>query len=322
MMEKYIFHLGYPKTGTTYLQRNIFTQLATKFSLITPEFENVGVNIKKFRRAIQSGVIPRSTRRKLAGRPLFLSLEGLLFDSMRLWRNGSFAPMNLHSALSGLRGLVPEASAEDIAVVLYLRRQDELLHSLFAESLTFHFAPVKTLNSLDKYAQAVMEGNSQPELPGYYYTFGNTLEAVRDAFGASQVHVRYYEDLRTCPEDEVAFWSKTCGQPLRWTPGSDNTRRVDASTKKADAESLRFTLLRMKERLAPNIKLPNRLSRAFKRGLSRFEFNSPPDVVMTPELRGLLEAHFAEVNRSDSLLMEVLPPRLQVHYCGRKVPRP
>lgn len=295
-MAKFILHIGYPKTGTTYLQRKIFPQIVDNFIVITPEFENCNVNIKRLKHSIQSGMIPQKTRQKLAGHDVLLSIEGLLFDAMRYVEDGRFAPKSWPQALKGLRSLTDGIDQRDVAIVLYLRRQEDLLHSLYAESKTFHFNQIAELNTLEKYVDVVIAGGESPEEPGYYYNYLNIINEINDAFPTSVLHIRFYEDLDRNAEDEIEFWSKICERPLRLITGKENARRLGDDEKWADEDNIRFRLLRIKQKYFPDLKLPNILSRLIEIYLSKVTLGDRESIRMTDQMKLRLREKFGPIN--------------------------
>jgi len=313
-MSKFIIHLGYPKTGTTYLQRKIFTQLIDNYVVITPEFENCGVNIRRLKYLIQSGRLPKKIKPAIAGKDVIISLEGLLFDPMRNVRNDFSLPLSWPNALQGLRLLCADRLEEEIELVIYLRRQDELLHSLYAESKTYHFNQSDRLNTIEKYIESVLSEDALPSDPGYYYDFNNTINEVRDIFPNNTLHVRFFEDLEHKPDEEIKFWSELCGHPLKRVEGRENSRQKGDGIKLADSSNqLRYILLKLKKRYCPGLKLPNKLSRIAKGILTKAATRKQESVLMTKEMRARLCAKYKNVNLQPPV-NRMIPEHLRQDY--------
>jgi len=313
-MNRFILHLGYPKTGTTYLQRKIFSQLIDSFIVITPESENCKVNIKRLMYAIHGGTVPEKTRNKFAGHNVLLSLEGLLLESMRNIRNGRFAPMSWLLALEGLQSFASDIANEDFSIVLYLRQQDELLHSLYAESKTFHFSQCTELDTLEKYVNAVIAEDQISDSPGYHYDFNNTVDEIKKSFPNNNLHIRFFEDLERNPEEEIAFWSELCGQPLHLVTGKENARRMGNDEKLADQNNwFRFTLLRFKNKYLPALKLPSKLSLVIKKVLSKTATAEQESIMMTSIMRSRLRAKYSLVNARQPV-GDLIPEHLRRDY--------
>ena len=100
-MTKAILHLGYPKTGTTYLQEKIFVQASNGMVVVSPTFENCGINIKSFKRQVSGGQVGADSRRKVLSRPLLLSIEGFVFDALRFVVGNLLCPADFPLALKG-----------------------------------------------------------------------------------------------------------------------------------------------------------------------------------------------------------------------------
>ncbi len=296
-MARFVLHLGYPKTGTTYLQRKIFPQLADSFTVITPEFENCGVHVRRLKYAIQHNSVSEKMRQKFIGHDVLFSIEGLLFDPMRNVKDGRFMPVSWPHALEGIRFLSGDLADENIDIVIYLRQQDELLHSLYAESKTFHFNQSVELDTLEKYIDAVIDEDQTPDDPGYYYNFNNTLDEIKKVFPNNTLYVRFFENLERNPEGEAAFWSELCGRSLHFVSGKENTRRLGEDEKLADQNNwLRFTLLRFKNKYFPALKLPNKLSRFIEKSLSKIASGKQESIQMTSEMRLRLRTKFSYLN--------------------------
>ena len=293
---KSILHLGYPKTGTTFLQRKLFPQLSQTHAVITPEFENCGVNIKSLKQKIQSGAPHGTSSAAIRERPFLFSMEGLLFDAIRGEDHGKFAPRSFMQALAGLKAFCEANEARDVEIVLYVRRQDELIHSLYAESKTFYFNQIPQMQSLPEYVDTVLQSDQTPEEPGYYYHFTNTVKDVRQVFPDNAIHIRFYEVLSDDLASEVEFWSKLTGATFEAIEGRENSRRVDEHSKSTDPESLRTHAVRLKNRYLPGMKLPNRASQIARGVLNKVQFRTPEIIKIDQELRRRIRAHFIASN--------------------------
>jgi hypothetical protein len=310
-----IFHLGYPKTGTTYLQRRVFSQLADRYAVVTPEFQNCGINIKRFKLAVQRGNVPERFRSRLSGKDVLISIEGLLFDPIRNVGRDRSAGFAFRSALAGLRSLVADAGAQP-TIVIYLRAQDELIHSLYAESKTFHFDRIPELDTFPKYVDAVLAPAREPGDAGFFYDFNNTLAQIRETFPDCELKIRFHEDLESSPRGEITFWSAIAGHALTYVDARDNSRRADAHIRATDPRNgLRFAVIGLKNRLLPNVKLPNRIGFAVKRLLRALPAHEPELIVMSAGLRSQIRRKFCPLNQRAPLQCAI-PPHLHATYFG------
>ena len=296
-MKHAIFHFGYPKTGTTYLQRKIFTQLSEQYFIVTPEFENLGINIKSFRKSVQDGHGTLKGIDQVRTKPFLLSMEGFLFDAMRYVHENEFRPTNFEHAQQGMRALCDEADPEKISIVIYLRRQDQLIHSLYAESYTFYFRFVEDFNTLEKYSEAVMASAASKEHCGFYYDYTNTINSIRKNWPDSSIHVRFYENLSENPASEIDFWQNLTGEKIQHIKGRDNVRQSAKDEKKADANSIRVQAVHLKNKYLPNLKLPNKASQFAKKALSSVQFGEADTIIMDDPLRNKIRNHFLEINK-------------------------
>ena len=298
------------------MQRKLFTQLAGSYAIITPEFENLDVTIQKLKSQIQSNTLAADLPRKIAGRPLLFSIEGLLFDPIQQFTQPATRRARFDTALQGLRSLAVGATENDIAIVLYLRAQAELLHSLYAESKTYHFDPIPGLDTLDGFARAVMTPAQGPSDAGWYFDFANTLREIRTVFPQAALHLRFYENLSDAPEAEVAFWSELTGRPLQHVQGRDNARARSDGAKITDPSSVHVHIVRLKKRFLPGLKLPNRPKFIIRDLLRKIGRGERAAIVMAPETAKAVSAWFAPANAALADLGHPVPRELAPLYLG------
>ncbi|WP_284123832.1 hypothetical protein [Parerythrobacter aestuarii] len=310
-MPKYIFHLGYPKTGTTYLQRRIFSQLAGQQVVITPESENIGMSIQALKSQIQRDEVSEKFFDNLGDRNLLLSIEGMLFDPIQQFHRPEQRRPKFPAALRGIRSIISRNPGTDAALVVTLRAQPSLLHSLYAESATYHFNPIG-LDTIEAYAQAVMDSSEGPHQAGWYYNFDNTLAEIRAELPDIPLHVRYYEELGNNPAGEIAFWSELTGRTLEHVQGRDNTRAQGEGIKRADPRSLHVPIINLKTKLAPGLKLPNKMRFFVRDTLKKIGRGESYDITLSDELEGRLFAHFSKLN-ADLSALGVNPPESIAH---------
>ena len=296
-MKKVVIHLGYPKTGTTYLQEKIFPQASEFWSIITPIYENCNINPKKFKSEVMSGRVSDDTRIKVSKKPLLVSMEGFVFDAMRFVIGKNFCPTDLSTALQGLGSLCLDLRPSDITIVLVIRRQDHLIHSLYAESYAHQLKYVPELNTFEKYINAVLNDNSTRLDPGYYYSFENSLTEIRRHFPKSQIHIRFYEDLVEKPEGEIEFWRHLINFKFQHKSKAVNARSKTTTIKFTDKSGLRGSVVSFKTRYFPSWKLPSIFSRMVKSILMRLSRGAQMDIELTEEMRVEILRHFSSLNR-------------------------
>ena len=313
-MGKIVLHLGYPKTGTTYLQRQIFSQAVASHTVVTPTFDNCDLNIARFMHEIETAQLSDKTRLTVTGKPLILSLEGFLFEAMRFVVDNKFVPRSFPRALEGLQQLCSHTSPAEIDIVIYLRRQDELAHSLYAESYTYQLRFAPDLDTIEKYVDQITSEPSTATHPGWYYDFSRTLDEIRSVFPQSNLHVRFYEDLAHSPEQELAFWSGLTGVHFAYAGTRENVRSSASNSKIADQPNLRVLAVRLKTRFLPNLKLPRAFSKLAVAVLSRFKFGTPPNIELTPRLARKIREHFGPRNQALFQAESLQPTAWAEHY--------
>src|SRR5262249_32612815 len=114
-VESAIVHIGYPKTGSTWLQREVFPRLGIRYGSAEPELGRLigelaegEVDAEAFRRARGEG-------------PVLISNEGLVGSMWGPVENGLRNAERLHEVVPGAR------------IAVLVRRQDEMLRSLYAQ---------------------------------------------------------------------------------------------------------------------------------------------------------------------------------------------
>jgi len=309
-MSHVIIHLGYPKTGTTYLQRKIFSQLRSEYSIVTPEFQNIGINIRRLMYSVESNTVDDSQIRSLSnGKNGLISLEGLLLESMRTIEHGNYVRKPLLKSLYGLRELTKNFS--EITIVIYVRIQDELIHSLYVESKIFHFDGCKKLNTLEKYINSVIKDNDV----GFYYNFSNAIKEIREVFSTDCINIRFYEDLKCNLDAEIEFWQSLTGINLDVVGGGENIRSVREGVKVADSRNaIKYFLIESKRKYFPGFKLPNNFSKLLRRAISKFDSNAKEEIKMSFVDRKIINDHFACMNSSDEF-SHFIPEHLVSLYC-------
>jgi hypothetical protein len=170
-----VVHIGYPKTGSTWLQQRVFPHVpGVRFGNADPRL-----------RALMTGLVleetfePEPLRAALGGGALLYSDESICGDMFAEPSHGFRNAERLHAA------------APDARIVVFVRRQQEMIRSL--------------------YAQYVNMGGTRPlrdfvdgRAPGCLFTaehleYDRLLDAYARLFGPERVRVLVYERLRADP---------------------------------------------------------------------------------------------------------------------------
>ncbi|TPE53922.1 hypothetical protein [Amaricoccus solimangrovi] len=138
-----VLHIGLPKTGTTFLQHQVFAKargLSFVHRRITPEWERLCFDLRRLGRwPALAAPFPRhrvaSGLRAAAPRDpgtLLVSDENIGVDAYSLWRDRGPSPEQVAARLVPLAEAV--AALGRLRVLIGVRRQDQWLASRYAES--------------------------------------------------------------------------------------------------------------------------------------------------------------------------------------------
>ncbi len=210
--KRVVFHTGFMKTGTTYLQRSVFPGLAD--TTIHGLFDDFMQDADEVRRA--SSIAPHEAKIR-RWRDVIARDEGL---DLFTWEGMVGSYLKNHCDFSQLTDYL-RAIAPDAHVLLIIRRQDALLESLYKQCIQqgHSVSPASFLNWKD--------GGFGPfRFPGSANIAISTLDferfvsAYEAAFGPGNVHVVPYEWLRAEPDRFYAALSRCVGQPVQPVAGT------------------------------------------------------------------------------------------------------
>lgn len=194
-----ILHIGTHKTGTSYLQKlflvNRDVLAAASIGLAEPPNPETGDHHGLV--SVLRHELVEFLRREGDGRGRFLASLDTGHECTLLSSECLLPLLMRHPNLARACAQLVQARF-DVSVVLYLRRQDYLKESVFAEV-----------------AACWYQGDIRNE-NHYWYDFGAIAEQVVDAFGAEALRVGIYRDDR--PQDIAADFLTLCG--LQHLPGA------------------------------------------------------------------------------------------------------
>ncbi|MCH4551248.1 hypothetical protein [Aestuariibaculum lutulentum] len=169
-------HIGYPKTASTFLQKHIYTQLRYHKFIGHKEFVESGMfdMLWKIERSIDYEKITRY----LKGRAYFISFEEITGPSLQGAIIMDEMPLRLKKALN-----------EDVKVLITIRRQDDLIKSIYLQYL--HLGGTLRLKKVvnnPNFGQSRIDVNA--------YNFYETYKNYCRQFGPENVRVIPYELLK------------------------------------------------------------------------------------------------------------------------------
>ena len=250
-MKRLILHIGYPKTATTAFQKHIFSQLPkSDWEVVSPEERKSVIASSDLKKILQGDEGPFNPKIAQSKKDWLVSIEGILFDSIRELKNGTeFQPKCWERTLLALQSFSLENGFNDISVVVWLRRQDELLHSVYAESYSYFFRRQKEFNSLEKYVSKVIGAANKKDPIAYAYHFQNILSTLFDTFGRESVNVFFYENLELDPDAELRKLSAIVGFNFRNELKKTNVRRVESDVKLSTKHTANEYLISFKKKI-------------------------------------------------------------------------
>lgn len=235
-MKKLILHIGYPKTATSTLQKNVLIPLHQKQQLnylgeeTNPSMGEVHYDSKFVKNIILGGpdeikfayCLPSDAlehyrangidpAKRLASNKGFLrpflkediinvlSFETLLmpYRAVTAWTD---FPQKLHEALP--------TDATEIQIVITLRKQAALMESLFFEKSAGLYLRSDFSSPRHFYFNGRTEATLHDCEQVNIFDFHNTLAAYEDAFGKHNIHILFYEDIQRKPDDYFDTWAK------------------------------------------------------------------------------------------------------------------
>lgn len=212
-MRKIILHPGFPKTGTTTLQRHLFPAvcrdknwhyLGNSYDENAESSIDSVTRLAKLRRILfrRDELYFITNRKELFnaffprdGKNILLSSEGLIYDSFRYRVDDG--KLLVSDALSTLRKfliLLEKTEFSDIKIVLLIRNQRDLIPSIYAQSYMHYYRKIRELDNIDKFISQIKSGRKYSHIFStlYYFQF---LQEIIGLFGKENVNISYCEDL-------------------------------------------------------------------------------------------------------------------------------
>lgn len=235
-MEKLIVHVGYPKTATSTLQKNVLIPLHqqqrlnylgeetasdmgdlhydSKFvkNIILGEMKETTFPFFRWSDALayfrRNGIDPakRLTSNKGFLMPFvadgminILSYESLLmpYRAVTTWTD---FPRKLHDSLA--------AEKIDVQIVITLRNQAALMESFFFEKSLNYYLQSDFSSPRDLYFKDSSELSLRDCEQVEIFDFLGTLTAYEEMFGRDNIHIFFYEDIERNPESFFDKWAK------------------------------------------------------------------------------------------------------------------
>lgn len=211
MKKKIYIHIGYPKTGTTTLQKHFFPYIK-EIKYIGKhinrdayfDFSSNIVNdlIFKNEHDIDFLKIKKEISNFMTKDKILLSEEDFLFECLRppMLKNINMQPKPMEIA-EKLRNIF-DKEHYDVTIIMTIRKQNEMLTSLYAQAYVFNYSKYEKYNSFYKFFNIFLEG-SDDFVPALDYL--KVITDYESIFGKNNIKILTYEELKKSP---FTFYSK------------------------------------------------------------------------------------------------------------------
>ena len=195
-MKEPIFHIGYPKTATSWLQSCLFPYI--KNASYIPR----GESARSFIQCSHWDFDPDRVRDKFSkylDNRLIFSLEGFIGTTHNFGLNGY---MTIEHA-QRIKSTYPEAS-----IVLFIRRQTDIIASSYAQYLKGGGT-----HSIKKflYHQSLRNLGGLMLFNWQYFEYHHVIRLYQDLFGSNKVHVFLFEDFLQNKRDFIESFCSSLG---------------------------------------------------------------------------------------------------------------
>lgn len=204
-----LLRIGYHKTGTTWLQREVFSSSAAGFSQLGGAQRLIAVNAFSFK--------PRKVRKQMERRIGEVLDRGLtpVLSSERLSGAPHFGGYDSEIIADRLAAVFPNSR-----IMVVIREQKEMFLSIYKQYIRRGGAA-----SLRQYLAAPRDGYWMPQFRFEYLEYHRLISRYQDLFGARNVLVLPYELLRSRPGDFLAKVSGFMDMP----PAEPRNRPMNVS---------------------------------------------------------------------------------------------
>ena len=232
-------HIGLPKTGTTYLQKNVWPkapELLLVHRLQGPQAETVCMDLRRYVRAnalaaallryrIRRALLREAARAAAEGRAMLVSAENISVHSIAFWRGSDPDPEHVARRLADLAHSAGRPLAP-VRVIIGIRRQDQWLASRYAGS--GKDLPELSQADFDRRLTGIVRSR---ELAGglAWLDHARVHAAFAAVLGPGNVHLYRLEDIGSDPVRTV----ERMGRFIRGETAGAALRRIAAEERPA-----------------------------------------------------------------------------------------
>lgn len=279
MAKKTVYiHVGYPKTGTTTFQKHFFPKIEEiqylgKFDgedkLFLFDQKVIDAMIFKKSDEIDFENIRHLLENVILENRVLLSEESILFNSLRAsYYDERYIIVRPEDVATNIRKVFDEKKY-DVKILISIRRQDEMLTSLYAQSYTHYYSKQPQTNTFAKFYHLFTDKTGREHPFQTALDYDRTVSQYQALFGTDNVHLLVFEALKEQPE---AFYRRLC-EILEIDPGKyqdiaikkqENRRSTEEKYKKTQELTLLEKLYALRQKYLPSLKIGlNERQRAF-----------------------------------------------------------
>jgi len=288
---KVLVHIGYPKTGTTSLQKHIFNSFDGVCYLGL--YDRYG-DLYKFEESAIRCIYTESSLSfdneignflDLDDGKYIFSEENLLTECMipsRGRKGFERRTQDIKTILSNIKAFF---SCADVEILITIRKQREMIPSFYAQHYHKRFKSTVGMESANSYISTVLSGGAA----AVYYDYNSVYDSAVDCFGAGKVKVMPMEMISSDSKrfiQEVGGVLGTCSS-LELIP-AENVRKEKGVYRVDDIYNLEAVLKKLLNRNVSSVILRNlRLPRSL----------FPTEFCVTESLLSQIDCRFSTSNR-------------------------
>jgi len=223
MTRRLYLHIGYPKTGTTALQTAIFPSLREYGFYYAGIDEPACASTARSFGAFVHNPASDFTLPAIQAEDILISCESITADCLKyIDKAGKFTPLDPAGLAARCHQAGTTFNPDNIRIIVTLRKQGELSHSLYAQSYTHFFSRDPAVAKFGQYAERLLAGNRIAAA----YDYHTTIQNLVTEFGRSNVLVLFHEDMVADPRRYLDELSSFIGRPLPAELPAVNVRLV------------------------------------------------------------------------------------------------
>jgi hypothetical protein len=310
-VKKLFIHVGYPKTATTSLQNYLFAG-HDEVGYINNDLQSTSI-IKRILYSRENAIERNKSQiyaelKKVVDN--YKNYETLVFSNESLLSMSMFfriapKPMvfieDVNSIARKLHKVFSESGLfDEVKIVIAIRRQEDLIKSIYAQVYNRYFKKFKQTNTFKKFITYSLLHKENFILDALH--FENVILQYEQIFGASNVGVFVFEELKLNPHSFITDLSRFLNIDKQISLDLLRDRNVNKKSGKhaykTDTIKLTSNLVKYKKYIVGNSKTGLTNSKVYK-FLNKFELKGQAlsDIKLTEEEKAEFQKIYAQGNR-------------------------